>query len=121
MFDKKMAISIESLKKDLGLDIRAFVKKYAKNLKGPGKVTLLVFYLTKNQDQSISSEKIEKEWNKMKSILGGKYHPVYLTRAREYGCLRKDGTKKNHYLLTSNWFDKLIRKYPKWAKQNFDL
>jgi len=116
MDKEKISIkNIENLKKDLDLDKRAFLRRNAKNLKGPGKIALLAFFITKAQNQSVSSNKIENEWNNVKSILG-KYNPAYLTRAREYGFLKKDDTKKKYYKLTNSWLEKLIHKYPNWTK-----
>lgn len=116
MAKEKTSIKIiKNLKKDLDLDKRAFLKRHAKNLKGPGKLALLVFFITRARKQSVSSNGIENEWNNVKSILG-KHNPAYLTRARDYGFLKKDDTKKKHYKLTNSWFKKLIQKYPRWIK-----
>lgn len=106
---------LENLKKGLDLDRRAFLKKYAKNLKGPGKITILVFFICKAQKQSLSSNEIKNQWNKSKSILG-KYNPAYLIRAREYGFLKEDETKKRHYILTNFWLNKFSQRYSKLYK-----
>lgn len=110
MTEKKLIKNIGNLKKDLDLDKRAFLKRHARNLKGPGKLTLLVFFIIKAQKQSISSDKIKNEWNTVKSILG-KYNPAYLLRAREYGFMKEDRAKKNHYQLTNSWLEKFNLRY----------
>ena len=111
MVTEKISMKIlEDLKKDLGLDRRAFLKKYSKNMKGPGKITVLVFFICKGQKQSLSSDEIRKQWNNLKSILG-KYNSAYLVRAREYEFLKEDETKKRHYMLTSFWLDRLSQRY----------
>jgi len=99
---------LKDLRNDL--DRRAFLKKYAKSLKGPAKIAIFVFSILKDQNQSISSDEIKNRWNNVTSILG-KYNPAYLVRAREYGFLKEDETKKRHYKLTNNWFGRLTRKY----------
>lgn len=111
----KEKISIKILEKGLDLDRRAFLKKYAKNLKGPGKITILVFFICKGKKQSLSSNEIKSQWNKSKSILG-KYNPAYLVRAREYGFLKEDKTKKRHYILRSSWLDEFSQRYNKLYK-----
>lgn len=116
MNKEKISIKIlEDLKKDLDLDRRAFLKKHTKNLKGPGKIAILAFLLNKGQKQSLGSDEIKNQWNKSKSILG-KYNPAYLLRAREYGFLKEDETKKRHYVLTSSWLDKFFQRYNKLRK-----
>jgi hypothetical protein len=101
---------ITDLKRDLNnLDIRAFLKKYAKNLKGPGKVAILVFCITQGLNKSVNSNQIKKQWNKVKSILG-KYSPSYIARAREYGFLKEDNNKRGCYKLTDFWLERLITK-----------
>lgn len=106
--------TIKTLKKDLTLDIRAFLKRHAKNLKGPGKVAILVFYIIKSKNQSTGSSEIRSQWNgvRAKSILG-KYDTTYLVRAREYGFLKKDPNKRRHYQLTNSWLEEINNRYRK--------
>ena len=71
MVTEKLSMkTLEDLKKDLGLDRRAFLKKYSKNMKGSGKLAVLVFFICKGRKQTLSSDEIKKQWNNLKSILG---------------------------------------------------
>ena len=107
---KENKFTIEDLKRDLDLDRRAFLRKYTKNLKCPGKMAIFIFCITNGQKQSISSKEIDNQWNKTKGILG-KYNPAYLLRAREYGFMKEDRIKKNHYQLTNSWLEKFNLRY----------
>ncbi len=107
---KKNKLNLTELKKDLDLDRRAFLKKYAKKLKGPGKMAIFIFYLSKGQKRSVNSSELEIQWNKTKGILG-EYNSAYLVRSREYEFVKEDPVKKKHYQLTNSWPEKLIHKY----------
>jgi hypothetical protein len=99
--------TIENLKRDLKIDIRAFLKKYAKNLAGHSKLGFVAFFITKGNKRSIKQNEIKNQWKKLESILG-KYNSIYLTRAREYETLRPDEKKKSYYELTDFWLENII-------------
>src|SRR5690348_2192933 len=67
-------------------NILAFMKKYAAGLSGPKKFTLLVAWMTKgNTPQEVSFADLEKQWNKMKVVLGGRFNGAYANRAKANG------------------------------------
>jgi len=114
-------IFIENLKKDLNkdlnLDIREFLKKYTKDLNGPTKIPFLVFFILGNKKtENISRTEIKKTWEKNKGILG-KFYFIYITRAREYGFLKKDLKKKGYYILPPLWLEKVIKREPEKFKE----
>ena len=56
----------------------AFMKKNARGLSGPQKFTLLLARLVEGiVSKEISSGELEKQWNKMTVILGGKFNGAY--------------------------------------------
>ena len=80
----------------------AFMKQHSRGCSGPEKVTLLLARLTKgNIAEQVSSIEIEKQWNKMKSVLGGRFNSAYLNRAKANGWI--DSTKHGIYTLTNVW------------------
>ena len=85
------------------IPIRAYVKKYGRQLSGPERFTILVAYLCKGQvGAPVLIAEIEKQWNKMKPLLGGKKlnhaHPI---RAKEHGWI--DSQSRGRYVLCSGW------------------
>ncbi len=81
------------------MQIRAFVKKYAKNMSGGKKFTLLVAYLTKGDaSKRVALAAIEKHWNKMtaKGLLGMKFNRLYTSRARENDWASTEKTGSYH-------------------------
>jgi len=103
-------ISIENLKADANLDPREFLKKYTKDLSGSAKVPFLVFFILGNKKmENMSGAEIKKTWEKNKGILG-KFSFIYITRAREYGFLKKDSKKKGCYILPPLWLGKVIKR-----------
>jgi hypothetical protein len=87
---------------NLSTPIRAFVKQHARALSGPQKFALLVAYLAKGEgDKEILLTNIEKHWNKMKPLLGGKLNLAYPTRAKENGWV--DSPKRGVYVVLPGW------------------
>ena len=92
---------------DFDLNERAFAKRYAKSLSGPKKFTLLVAYLTKGDFATqITSNEVEKLWNKMKGLLGGKFSRSHSNRAKEYGWV--DAPKRGCFRLRKEWSEVLV-------------
>lgn len=85
------------------LPIRAFIKRHARGLSGPERFTVLVAYLCKGQlGKEVSSSEIEKRWNKMKPLVGGKkLNPAHSTRAKEHGWI--DSPSRGKYVICSGW------------------
>ena len=71
---------------DFSMPMRAFIKKYSKNMNGAKKFTLLVAYLTRGDSgQTVVLADVEKNWNKMtaKGLLGMKFNRWYSSQAKE--------------------------------------
>ena len=83
--------------------IRAFVKKYGRQLSGPERFTILVAYLCKGRvGTPVLNTEIEKHWNKMKPLLGGKkLNRAHSTRAKEHGWI--DSPSRGKYVLCAGW------------------
>jgi len=87
---------------DFDLHIRAFVKKYARGMSGPRKFTLLLAHMAKGKTtSSIDLTEIEKQWNKMTTLMDGKFHQEYANRARDDDWVVP--LKKGSYVLRPNW------------------
>lgn len=87
---------------DMDLDIRAFANKYAKGLSGAKKFTLLVAFLSKGDpSKEVSLSKIENSWNKMKSVLGGKFNRFHSSVAKTNGWV--ESKEKGLYGLGKLW------------------
>jgi hypothetical protein len=87
---------------DFSVPLRAFMKRHAKGLSGPQKFTLLLARLAAGEkSQSIELAAIASEWDKMTSILGGRFNRFYSNQARErdWVATNKVGT----YHLRPNW------------------
>jgi len=110
-------ISIENLKADANLDPREFLKQYTKDLSGSAKVPFLVFFILGNKKiENMSGAEIKKIWEKNKGILG-KFSFIYITRAREYGFVKKNSKKKGCYILPPLWLEKVIKREPRKFKE----
>jgi hypothetical protein len=85
------------------LPIRAFIKRYAGRLSGPERFAVLVAYLCKGQlKKEVLGSEIEKQWNKMKPLLGGKeLNPAHSTRAKEHGWI--DSQSRGKYVICPGW------------------
>lgn len=87
---------------DLSLPVRAFMKRHAKGLSGPQKFAALLARLSGGKaGAAISLKDIEKAWNRMTGLMGGRFHPAYTTRAKENGWV--DTPKTGHYALLPGW------------------
>jgi hypothetical protein len=87
---------------DFSLPVRAFVKRHAKGIGGPQKFTMLLARLSGGKTGvAVSLKEIEKAWNRMTGLMGGKFHPMYVVRAKENGWA--DAAKTGHYALLSGW------------------
>ena len=91
-----------SLPVNFSSNIRAFVKKHGRGMRGPQKFALLVAYLSKGEPKKeVSIANIRKHWNKMTQLLGGKFIRVYSQRAKEYGWV--DSPRTGVYELLPDW------------------
>ena len=87
---------------DFDMNERAFIKKYGKGMSGPKKFVLILAYLVKGKvGQEKSLSEIENHWNKMTSLVGGKFNRFYSARAKENNWV--DSKKTGFYQLTSDW------------------
>lgn len=87
---------------EFGMPIRAFIKKNSRGMSGAKKFTLLLAYLTKGAvDSEIELSEIETHWNKMTSLLNGKFNRAHSIRAKENGWV--DSSKQGVYVLRPDW------------------
>ena len=87
---------------DFTLPVRAFVKRYAKNLGGPQRFTLLLARLSGGKvGTAVSLREFEKAWNRMTEPMGGRFNSAYTTRAKDNGWV--DTPKTGSYALLSSW------------------
>jgi len=81
---------------------RAFIKKHSKSISGPKKFVLILAYLVKGEiGKEKSLEEIKRHWNKMTSLLKGKFNPFYSVTAKDNSWV--DSKKYAFYFLTSDW------------------
>lgn len=91
---------------DFKKPIRPFIKEYTNDKSGPKKFTLLVAYLIKgDMSQSVLLSEVEKQWNKMKSLLGGDFNRFYSSQAKDKDWV--DSPKQGLYILRPKWKDVL--------------
>lgn len=89
---------------DFSMSLRAFANKHAKGLSGPQKFVLLLARLASgDKSQSIPLGTISAEWDKMTSILGGRFNRFYSNQARERDWVAT--TKAGSYHLRPNWLE----------------
>jgi len=89
---------------NLSSPIRAFVKRHARGMGGPQKFTLLVAYMSKGDPHKrLPLADIEKQWNRMKTLLNGKFNPAHTIRAKEHGWV--DSPKRGTYVVSPGWKD----------------
>jgi hypothetical protein len=70
---------------DLTIQVKAVVKRHAKNMSGPEKFTLLLVWLAKGDPKTeVQLGAIMSLWNKMsaKNLLGGKFNHLYPNQAK---------------------------------------
>lgn len=83
----------------------AFMNKYARGLSGPKKFTLLVARMVKgNTSGQVPYQDVAAQWNKMRTVLGGKCNAAHGNRAKAAGWVDSD---KGGWKLTSSWKDAL--------------
>ncbi len=89
-------------KLDFNISQRAFIKKYGKGLSGPKKFALIVAYLANGKEgKEVSIGEIKKNWDKMTSLLGGKFNTYYSTTAKDNNWA--DSKKYGIWFLTKDW------------------
>lgn len=87
---------------NLSSPIRAFIKRHSRGMGGPQKFTLLVAYMSKGATHmQVPLADIEKQWNRMKTLLNGKFNPAHTIRAKEHGWV--DSPKRGMYVLSPGW------------------
>jgi hypothetical protein len=87
---------------DFSLPVRAFMKRHAKGLGGAQKFTVLLARMSGGKTgASISRGELEKAWNRMTGLMGGRFNPSYTTRAKDNGWV--DTPKMGYYALRSSW------------------
>jgi len=87
-------------------NVLAFMSKHARDLKGPQKFTLLLARFAKGsttKDMPVSE--VKKQWNKMKSVMGGEFNPAHANRAKAKGWV--DDPKHGIYRLSTSWKETL--------------
>ena len=91
------------------MNVLAFMKKHAAGLSGPKKFTLLLAWITKGiTSQEVSSADIEKQWNKMKGVLGGRFNGAYANRAKANGWV--DSPRFRTYTVSDSWKESILEK-----------
>lgn len=91
---------------DFSLPIRPFIKRYARGVSGPKKFAILVARITKGEMKAeVPFSEIEKQWNKMKQLMGGSFNPAHASRAKDNGWV--DSPKHGVYKLLGEWRDAL--------------
>jgi hypothetical protein len=82
------------------------MKRYGAGTSGPRRFAILLARMARGSLATpIKSADIEKQWNKMKPIMGGAYNGAYPTRAKESGWV--DNPKVGSYVLLSEWKEAL--------------
>jgi len=87
---------------DLSLPLRPFIKRNAQGMSGAKKFTLLVAHLAQGDlDTVVPRVDVEKQWNKMKGLLGGPFNAAHSSRAKDNGWV--DSPKFGVYKLLPGW------------------
>jgi hypothetical protein len=80
----------------------AFMKKHGRGMSGAQKATLLLACLTKGgSSQGIELSTLEKQWNRMTSVIGVGFNPAHMNRAKANGWV--DAPKHGVYVVTKSW------------------
>jgi len=91
---------------DFELPVRAFVKRYAKNLSGPRKYAVLVARLCDGTvGKTVSPREVERQWRSMTEPMGGDYNAAYASRAKNEGWV--DAPDRNSIVLLKHWTNAL--------------
>jgi hypothetical protein len=92
---------------DFSLPVRPFIKRYASGASGPRKFAILVARLAAGDTGiEIPFKDIEKQWNKMTQLMGGRFNPSHASRAKDAGWV--DSPKHGVYKLLGDWGGALI-------------
>lgn len=87
---------------DFSMSDRAFVKANTKGMSGPKKLVMLVAYLAKGQETArVPVTDITAAWARMTGVLGMKFNPAHVSRARDNDWI--DTEKTGVYLLRPSW------------------
>ena len=91
------------------LNALAFMNKYARGLSGAQKFTLLISWLSKGSSKAeISIQDAVKQWNRMRTVVGGEFNRVSANRAKAEGWV--DSPKRGIYVLSESWQECLTEK-----------
>ena len=88
---------------DFTLPVRPFMKRYGARTSGSRRFAILLAHMAKGKlSTPVKAADIEKQWNKMKPIMGGTaYNGAYPTRAKDSGWV--DSAKSGSYVLLGEW------------------
>lgn len=87
---------------DLSLPRRAFMRKYGRAMSGAQRFTLLVAHMTSgDRNKQVLYPEIQRQWNKMTALLGGKFNGAHSIRARERGWV--DSPERSVYVVLPSW------------------
>jgi hypothetical protein len=87
---------------DFSLPVRPFIKRYASGASGPRKFAILVARLAAGDTGiEIPFKDIEKQWNRMTQLMGGRFNPSHASRAKDAGWV--DSPKHGVYKLLGDW------------------
>lgn len=93
--------SPETGKLDFEMNPRAFMNRYASNLSGSQKFTLLLACLVKGESgKTVQLAEIMKIWDKMEGVIG-RSNTAFANRAKTNGWV--DSPKYGGYVLTKRW------------------
>lgn len=94
----------QDIRPSFHLNPLAFMKRYGRGLRGPQRFTLLVARLSGGKvGQQTAHADLKKNWNQMKSVMGGKFNPAHGNRAKANGWV--DTKKRGVYTLAPEWKD----------------
>lgn len=97
---KSKATDVPSL--DFSLPVRPFIKRYATRASGPRKFAILVARLANGDlKREVPFSEIERQWNKMTQLMGGRFNPAHASRAKDNGWV--DSPKHGVYKLLGGW------------------
>lgn len=97
----KKAVS-DKVTLDFSMSDRAFIKAHTKGMSGPKKLVMLIAYLAKGQETArVPVTEITAAWARMTSVLGMKFNPAHVSRARDNDWI--DTEKTGVYLLRPSW------------------
>lgn len=92
----------ESSNVDFSLPLRPFMKRHAMGASGARKFAILVARMAKGDLKAdVRFAEIEKQWNKMTQLMGGKFNGAHATRAKDQGWV--DSPKHGMYRLIDGW------------------